>query len=38
MVQLIIQETGLQLAALMAVGLLIIGVLCVIVILKDGDI
>lgn len=38
MVQLIIQEVGLQLAALMAVGLLMIGVLCVIVILKDGDI
>ena len=38
MVQLIIQEAGLQLAAFMAVGLLMIGVLCVIVILKDGDI
>lgn len=38
MLQIAIQEAGLQLAALMAVIILMIGVLCVIVILKDGDI
>lgn len=38
MVQLIIQETGLELAAILSIGLLMIGILCVIVLLKDGDI
>lgn len=38
MVQLIIQEAGLELAAILSIGLLMIGILCVIVLLKDGDI
>lgn len=38
MLELAVQEAGLELASVLSIGLLMIGILCVIVMLKDGDI